>query len=307
MTDADVARAMDEMKTHSGATVVRTWFMQAYGGPGNWSQFDRVLSAASARGIKIIPVLVDQGASCEPWPIGVPHYRTLAWYQSGYTRPDYGYALSYRDYAAAIAKHYAGNTTIAFWQLVNEAEALTSAGGSCDEQAANHALRSFADDVAGLVKANDPSHLVSLGTIGGGQCGAAGSADYRYLHAGLIDLCEYHEYWGKGAVPGDQWNGVATRINDCHALNKPIFAGEVGIDASIQPDGTTSAIVTKASLALRAQYLQSKMKAQFPMGLVGFLVWDYDNGPSKYYEVGPGDPTEAVMAQVAATLPGAGP
>ena len=300
LTDADVAASLDEIHNQSGATVVRTWFMQAYGGPGNWGQFDRVLAAAAVRGMKVIPVLTDQWAACEPLP---SHYRSLAWYQSGYRQVDPGYTVSYRDYAAAIAAHYRNNPTIAFWQLVNEAEALDYSGGPCNEGAATAALRSFADDVTGVLKTNDPGHLVSLGTIGSGQCGTSSTADYLNVHAGLIDICEYHDYFGPGGLPGDQWHGVAVRINQCHSLNKPIFAGEVGLQASITASGSSGGAVTPATLAQRAAFFQQKLEAQFGAGVVGFLIWQYATGPrTDGFEVQPGDPSEAVMARVAAGL-----
>jgi hypothetical protein len=303
LSDAEVGAALDGMRTQSGAIVVRTWFMQAYGGPGDWTQFDRVLAAAAARGMRVIPVLSDQWAACEPWPAGQTHYRGLAWYQEGYTQPDYGYSLSYRDYVAAIAAHYSQNPTIAFWQLVNEAEALDSWGGACQGAVANAALRNFADDAAGVIKATDPNHLVSLGTMGGGQCGVSSSEEYANVHAGRIDICEYHDYFGPRAIPGDQWHGIATRINACLALGKPIFAGEIGLQASVAPDGSTGGPVTQASLALRAGYLHDKMTAQLGLGVAGALVWQYAPGPrTDNYEVQPGDPAESAMLQVAATL-----
>jgi hypothetical protein len=303
--DADVAASLDEIHTHSGATVVRTWFMQAYGRPGNWGQFDRVLAAASSRGMKVIPVLADQWAACEPWPAGQTHYRSLGWYQSGYRQVDYGYSLSYRDYVAAIAAHYKNNPAIAFWQLVNEAEALDSPGGACEDGAANAALRSFADDAAGVLKANDPGHLVSLGTIGTGQCGTSSTEDYLNLHSGRIDICEYHDYLGPGGLPGDQWHGVAVRINQCRSLHKPIFAGEVGLQASITASGSNGGPVTAATLTQRATFFQQKLQAQFGAGVSGFLIWQYATGTrTDGFEVQPGDPAEGVMARVAAVLPG---
>lgn len=302
MSDSDVMNALTEMRRHSGATVVRTWFTQSYGGPGNWSQFDRVLADAAAVGVKVIPVLVDEWGSCEPWPNGVQPYRNLAWYQGGYRQTNDGYPLSYRDFAAAMAKHYAGDSTIAFWQLVNEAEASDSMGGPCEEAAANQAIRSFADDVTGVIKANDPNHLVSLGTIGSGQCGGQGVADYTNLHSGRVDLCEIHDY-APGALPGDQWNGVASRIDACLAMGKPIFAGEVGIDASVDSTWTATGTVTATTLAQRATLFQEKMQAQFGLGLSGFLVWEKSPGASTGLEVGPGDPLEVVMTNVASSLP----
>ncbi len=306
LTDQEVAASLDEIRSNSGATVVRTWFMQAYGGPGNWGQFDRLLAAAAARGMKVIPVLSDQWAACEPWPAGQTPYRSLSWYQTGYRHVDYGYTRSYRDYAAAIAAHYRGNQAIAFWQLVNEAEALDAPGGACEDALANRALRHFADDVAGVIKHNDPGRLVSLGTIATGQCGTSSTADFLNLHSGRIDICEYHDYFGPGGLPGDQWHGVAVRIDQCHSLNKPIFAGEVGLQASIQADGSSGGQVTDATLAQRATFFQQKLQAQFGAGISGFLIWQYATGPpTDGFEVQPGDPTEGVMAQEAAQLAGA--
>ncbi len=154
-------------------------------------------------------------------------------------------------------------------------------------------MRGFADDVAGAMKAVDPNHLINLGTMGGGQCGSQGAA-YQYTHAGKIDICEIHDYW-TGALGGDQWNGAVPSINYCHGLNKPIFAGEAGLNASVQPDWSTSGTVSASSLAQRAAFFQQKMTAQFGLGTVGFLIWSKTLGASAGWDVAPGDPTEAVM------------
>ena len=53
--------------------------------------------------------------------------------------------------------------------------------------------------------------------------------------------------------------------------------------------------------------LQQKMAAQFSLGISGFLDWDKTIGPSGGYEIGAGDPTEAVMAvREAGIAPGLG-
>ncbi len=85
-SDQQLNTLFAQMRTNSASTVVRTWFFQSYGGPNNWSQYDRVLNAAAANGLRVIPALVKQWGDCEPWPNGVRPYRTLAWYQSGYTQ-----------------------------------------------------------------------------------------------------------------------------------------------------------------------------------------------------------------------------
>ena len=83
-------------------------------------------------------------------------------------------------------------------------------------------LVDWATDVSGLVKSIDANHLVSLGTIGSGQCGADGPR-YQAVHAiPTIDLCEYHDYGAPDVgVPGDEFNGLQLRIDQCDALNKP--------------------------------------------------------------------------------------
>jgi hypothetical protein len=150
-------------------------------------------------------------------------------------------------------------------------------------------------DTSTILKSADPNHLVSLGTIGSGQCGANGSPTaYRTLHAAPnIDLCEYHDYGHPtAAMPGDQWNGLQARINDCAAIGKPLFVGELGISPS-----------QVGSLDARASALASKLQAQFAAGVVGELVWNWRAGSrggsaqvgqaqtqGDGYEVGPGDP-----------------
>ena len=83
-------------------------------------------------------------------------------------------------------------------------------------------------DVSGLVKSIDPQPSPEPGTIGSGQCGSRARST-RTSTRSHIDLCEYHDYTPNEAVPGDQWNGLGVRIQQCAALGKPFFVGEAGI------------------------------------------------------------------------------
>jgi endo-1,4-beta-mannosidase len=305
LTDPQVDAALERMRAVSGARALRTWFFQAYAGPGNWTEFDRVITKAAAHGIKLIPTLVNQWGDCEPWPADTPHTRTLSWYTTGYKRTDDGYPTSFRDYAVAVAAHYANNPVIAFWQLVNEAQA-TSFDGSCNEQAAASALRGFADDMTGAIRAVDPNHLVSLGTSGAGQCGTEGG-DYSFVHAGAVDLCELHDYYPPHPVlPGDDRNGAQRRIADCAALGKPLFVGEAGFAANSQPDGSSAGPVTLTTLAQRASNFETRAFEYFHAGASGVLVWQYSEGGNggDMTVVTPGDPLEARMLEVSASLIG---
>jgi hypothetical protein len=211
---------------------------------------------------------------------------------AGYRAPDPAGTVSYRDWVAEIVGRYKNDPTILAWQLVNEAEVQPGPAADCGANAAQ-ILKSFATDVSGLVKSIDPNHLVSLGTIGSGQCGAEG-AEYQDLHAvPTIDLCEYHDYGEpNAAMPGDGFNGLAVRIDQCQALHKPIFVGESGIVPSDVGDGT---------LAARADAFDAKFNAQFCAGVAGELVWHWSTSGSQVddHDVGAGDPTIGVLARYA--------
>ena len=57
-----------------------------------------------------------------------------------------------------------------------------------------------------MIRDLDPLHLISLGTIGSGQCGAGSSDEFTALHTlPAIDLCEFHDYNATQPLPGDQY------------------------------------------------------------------------------------------------------
>lgn len=294
LSDAELGARLDRIKMASGGNVVRAWFFQSMGGPGRWDGFDRLLSMAKAREMRVIATLGNEWDDCEPSrPFG---RHLLPWYQGGYARPDPGYALSFRDYAVQVAARYATEPAVAFWQLVNEAEAPAAApkgGVVCDEAAARAALRTFADGMVTALRRVDRNHLVSLGTIGSGQCGAAGSAGYRYVHAGKVDLCEYHDYGSPGsAMPGDQWNGLGTRIADCAVLDKPIFIGEAGLCADASGPCPGGPLTPQE----RAAAFDAKLTAQFRAGVVGYLIWSAPVGAvGDPFAIAEDDPTEEVL------------
>lgn len=317
--DATLDRVLQDARD-AGATVVRTWFFQSYyrGAGSSYAPFDRVLARAAAKGLKVVPVLVNHYPDCEP---SGGRRKDEHFYASAYANATWGYPQSFKAYATAIAKRYRGDETIAFWQLVNEAE--TSTNGSCattreanGHQRAANVLRRFADDVGAAVRAADPNHLISLGTIGGGQCGAA-EDEYRYVHESpRIDLCEYHDYdRATQPIPGDAWNGLGVRLSQCDAIGKPMLIGESGVVADARADGGSSGTIDAASLLRRATFLTAKLDAAFARGVDGYLLWERipeasgspynrDNGR---YGVGRGDPLDAVTLAKARQLSGGGP
>ena len=299
---------------NSGASVVRTWFFQSYYDMTNdtghwhrsapsWAAFDRLLTAAAAHHLRVIPVLVNEWPNCEPSTAA----KGIGFFTGGYTLPEDGYPLSFKQYAITVARHYADDPTIAFWQLGNEFQVGDS--GTCDEHASAVALRSFADTMTAALQSVDPHHLVSLGTAGADDCGLVGS-DYAYVHAGRVDICEYHDYGNAARSMPDGSNSLAERIAQCRALDKPLFIGESGIPADTNDFGQSTGKITSASLQLRAGFFDAKITAAFQAGVVGYVIWDkrqdasnslinYDYGR---FMVGPNDPTNRVTAELARTL-----
>jgi len=266
-----------------GQEVFRAWFYQELAitnGARDWAAFDHTIAAARAHGLRIVVTLADQWGSCDSGP-GTTTYKGVDWYTDGYrSAVTPGVTTTYRDWVAEIVTRYRGEPAILAWQLMNEAEIKVDASQGCAADAAS-ILRTWTADVGGLIKSIDTHHLVSLGTIGGGQCGTQGD-EYRALHElPAIDLCEYHDYL-PDAMPGDQWNGLAVRISQCAALGKPIFVGESG-----QKD---------LSLTTRAARFSAKFASQFGAGVVGELIWalrdDAHGGSSTTnYDMGPSDPS----------------
>ena len=278
--------SLDQALTAIGPAqnVFRSWFFQSLAtrnGRRDWSTFDATLAVARAHDERVIATLGNDLSDCEG--LG-PARRDEAWYRSGYTSlRDAGMADTYRAWVAEVVARYRNDPTILAWQLVNETD-LANPSGRCSPSA-SRTLKHFAQDMAGLVKGIDPNHLLSLGSWGLHDCGLAGSA-YQDVHSVPgIDLCEIHDYSGPSSALAPQ---LQLRLNQCRALGKPLFVGEIGV--RVQDAG---------SLANRAAAIRAKLSADFAAGVAGALVWDWANGDqSAYsgYEVQPGDPTLHVLA-----------
>ncbi len=244
LDDTEFGQALDAAGLGGEAHgVLRAWFFQTLAtdkgtNARDWTRFDRTIAIAKAKGYKVIPTLTDQWGECGADVAPTYSFKTEGWYTGGYNAPDPGLAsrygagwLSYRDWVAEVVARYENEPAILAWQLINEAEVNPGgAFGACPPgDGPRDVLKTWAEDVSDLVRSIDTNHLISLGTIGGGQCGTQGS-QYQDVHdLPNIDLCEVHDYSPTQAVPGDQWNGMGVRVDQCAALDKPLIVGETGI------------------------------------------------------------------------------
>ncbi len=235
-------------------TVMRSWFFQAMATRDDtartrdWTRFDKTLQVARQHNIRVIATIGDQWGHCD----GSQGYKQDEWYRTGYRQRHPSDRTSFLDFLTEVGARYRDNPTIFCWQLGNEME-CSDAG----------AFQAWARECSQALKAAAPNHLVSVGTMGGGQKGASGD-DFRLLHASAtVDLCEYHDYNSETiGIPGDQWNGLAVRIEQAKALNKPLFSGETGLSGA---DGG------------RAAKLETKLKAQFAAGMPLICMWSWWN------------------------------
>ncbi len=289
--NTEIDTIFSQIKTASHSNVVRTAFYQGGNEQGTYTNFDRYIVYAKKYGLYIVPTLVNHWTSCEPSTAT----KTSSWYQSGYKQPNDGYPLSFRDYAIKLAQHYANEPTIAFWQLVNEPDA-----DPCGAVGA-YVLRSFADDMTAAIKAVDPNHMVDLGAPG--ECAGDNTTDYTTIVSGQVDLCDVWHDYGQVATPLP--SQIQQRIAICQNLNKPAFVGESGICADSTANGDCSGTVTTATLSQRAAFFDEKLNAGFSAGLAGYIIWNKGN-QSIQNNIGPGDPTESVLAKYASTPPGEG-
>ncbi len=316
----------------TGSNVVRVWFFQKYfqdfrddassSGHDPWTPYVHLLQAAKARGLLVIPVLTNDWNQCdrEPStgtssPANNQQHADYSFYEEGpggadpgYLTPGtFGYTYSAKQWAAKVADEFGPNgphadltSTIAFYQVINEAEVDISPTDAqhCGPTGAQ-ALRDFGQDMASTIKAQYSGHtepLVSLGTMGIGQCGVSSNvpdpvgtpnrSDFAYAHsAPAIDLCEVHDYDAEAVSdPTFDWyslpaNNLAQRIKECGA--KPIFVGEAGIEANVQPGDITRTNhdpspppVDKNSLHRRAMYLSHKLATDLNAGVSGYVLWD---------------------------------
>ncbi len=91
------------------------------------------------------------------------------------------------------------------------------------------------------------------------------------------------------------------RIGICQNLNKPSFVGESGICADTTASEACSGTITTTTLQQRATFFDAKLGAGFNAGLAGYIIWN-KGSESVQDDIGPGDPTESVLAKYALRL-----
>jgi hypothetical protein len=264
----------------------------------DFTAIDRVFAAAARYHQLLLPELEHQQGYCSDG-----HWKDITWYEGGY-REAYDTdgrglePLSYWDYLHLIVPRYRANPALGMWGLIVEPEAPTcdqatssdcAASDQCNESAGATALRSFFDTVGEMVKRLDPQHLVTAGSIGGGQCGWSNS-DFTYVNASPgIDVCEVHDY-NDATLPINP-TAIAD-IMACKAIGKPLIVGETGLSATRVPTPACP-----RSLADRAQAFKTRVDDYLRAGATGVALWMWSPTPTSVcgYAIDVSDPVMAVV------------
>lgn len=259
-------------------------------GARDWGPMDAVFAAADRHGQLLIPVLTAQDGACED-----EVFKQRDWYADGWRTRRHGVSASFAEWVEQAVTRWRDSPAVAAWELVGEPETSVCTGGNCSWEArtcppdAAAVLRAFVDDAGAIVRRVAPGVPITAGLMGGGQCGSAGD-EYQLIGASPnVDILQYHDYGADGVpLPGDQWNGLARRIEQCDALGKPLLVAEIGQNADQSP----------ASLRQRAADIEQKIIGQRAAGTAGVLLWAFVPDPRPgfpTYDIGPGDPLFDVL------------
>lgn len=266
-------------------------------GQRDWTGIDAVFAAAERHQQLVVPVMAAQDGACEN-----EVFKEYSWYTDGWKTRQHGLEPSFAAWIESVVTRYKSSPALAAWETVGEpepAECSIGAVSVCDLDVrfcppdAAQVLRTFMDQAGDIIRRVAPGEPITAGLIGGGQCGSAGE-EYKYVNASPnIDVLQYHDYHADGIpLPGDEWNGLAVRISQAGALNKPIVVGEIGQSAG-NPAGCES-------FEQRAIDIDTKMTGQYEAGTAGAVLWAYVPDPRHdecTYDVGPGDPLFGVIAK----------
>jgi mannan endo-1,4-beta-mannosidase len=309
MSDATLLSTLRYLHDTAGATVLRFWAYQTYTqGATYWDGMDRVLAAARTVGMKLIPVLEDGPGDCTTGPTGASKadYQGDTWYSNGYKQPYGNATMSYREYVGQVAAHYANNPTILGWSMMNEADTNARTARNVP------VLVGFATDIASVIHAVDPKHLITVGTQSNGAPGASGADFSAVYRLPQISFAEVHDwgYWGSdtepmpGGIGSTPPKAGSTQCAQRNALIGCSFARAVSLDKPLVVGEAGMKGTTADARKLRAGRLRAKMDAAFAAGATGYLIWSVTTAETDGYDVRTTthDPLIEQLAQVAGEI-----
>ncbi|KAL1942102.1 hypothetical protein VTO73DRAFT_6632 [Trametes versicolor] len=297
----------------TGATTVRTWgFNDVTTANGDYYQlwqngkatvntgatglqnFDNVIAAAKANGIRLIVALTNNWSDYGGMDVYVNQIANSPNHDLFYTNANV--IAAYKSYIKTFVSRYVNEPTILGWELANEPRCSGSTGtstGTCTTQT----ITKWASDISAYIKSIDSNHLVAIGDEG--FFNEPGNPSYPYqggegidfnanLNISTIDFGTAHLYpisWGQTSDPtgwGSQW--IADHATSQKAANKPVILEEFGVT-----DGQAATYTTWYNSVISS-------------GLTGDLIWQAGSHlstgstPDDGYAIYPDDPVYPIEA-----------
>ncbi|KAF8893383.1 CEL4a mannanase [Infundibulicybe gibba] len=311
---ADIAKA--------GGTTVRTWGFNEVTSPnGNYYQswsgstptintgstglanFDNVVAAAKANGIRLIVALTNNWADYGGMDVyvnqilgsGQPH-------DLFYTNTNVMNA--FKNYVKTFVGRYVNEPTIMAWELANEPRCKGTTGSSSGT-CTTTTVTNWAKTMSAYIKSIDKNHLVAIGDEG--FYNQPGAPTYPYhlqrsegvdfdanLVISTIDFGTFHSYpisWGQTSDPqgwGTQW--IADHATSQNRVGKPVILEEFG--------------VTDNQATVYSAWFSEVVSS----GVTGDLIWQSGSHlssgdtPNDGYAVYPNGPVYPLLTSHAASL-----
>ncbi len=264
--------------------VVSNMAVNKHTGRLDFSALDAVFAAAERHDQLLIPVLSGQDGHCEN-----EFFKDFTWYAARWrTDTSHGAPMPFAQWLDTAVTRWGDSPAVAGWTPVGEPTPSMCVDGQCDWRTntcpvdAAAVLRGFFDATGARIRELDPGAVIWDGRVGGSQCGSVGD-DYRNVSTSDgIDVLEYHDYEQGGSLPGHEAGDLGQRLDQAHAVNKPLVVAEIGIPAG-----------NCRSLDDRHAGLAEIIRRERGAGAAGALLWAFVPEPRVHdctLDIGPSDP-----------------
>nr|WP_244332678.1 beta-mannosidase [Gordonia polyisoprenivorans] len=253
----------------------------------DFGPLDAVFAAARRHHQMVLPVLTGSSGDCED---GV--FKDRSWYADGWRTTRAVGGMTYAEWMSIAVKRWAGETSLAGWELVGEPETSSCGTGGCDlahrtcQPGAAQVLRDFFDSAGAALRDIDRRHPMFAGFTGGDQCGTTGTDMDIVAQSPHLDVLDYHDYRNDEGIP-PTGSDLRARIALAQRLGKPIVVNELGIKAG-----------SCLSTSTRAAELRTRLADIRREGVAGVLLWAFvpDPRPDECtYDIGYDDPAWQVV------------
>lgn len=262
--EAWLERAYDSLVP--GRTKVARFFafQGAAGASGqDFSLFDASVRAARRAGVRLQLILEHASGGCSQGG-----ERNDAWYTGGFRNPDGDYAISYQEYALAVAERYRDEPTVLGYTLLQSLGAGTVSAS---------ALSGFVTEMGEQLHVAAPYQLVSLDLV----WGRLSPEEYADLQAlPVVDFVDIDDY--------DFSDPPEPLSSELLAAIAPLPKPAVIAEGAFELGGDDA-----ASLERRAARARGRMAEWKSAGLNGALFWAYQPGwaaVSEEFDARPDDP-----------------